>query len=229
VPPRQVHVVGVALIRDGRCLVAQRSEGTSFALCWEFPGGKVEPGEAPGAALERELKEELGVQVLVGEWLGRGETDWGDMHIALDVFVGKLTSGEPTALEHRELRWCSADELSSLRWADADVPVVPLIQRRLSEERRLVDDSSPLGDVDSRFSFIVTAALKAADLLNVSRQYLVRLLDQGRIPFTKTGKHRRLKIEDMLAFKEERDRERKAGLDELARMSEEFGGNDELK
>lgn len=70
---------------------------------------------------------------------------------------------------------------------------------------------------------------QAADLLNVSRQYLVRLLEEGRIPFTRTGKHRRLRIEDVLAFKEHRDRERCAGLDELARMSEEVGGYDELK
>lgn len=70
---------------------------------------------------------------------------------------------------------------------------------------------------------------QAADLLNVSRQYLVRLLDDGRIPFTKTGKHRRVRIEDVLAFKELRDRDRKAGLDELTRTSEAFGGYDELK
>lgn len=70
---------------------------------------------------------------------------------------------------------------------------------------------------------------QAADLLNVSRQYLVRLLDEGRIPFTKTGKHRRVRIEDVLTFKEQRDRERKAGLDRLAQMSEEIGGYDELK
>lgn len=70
---------------------------------------------------------------------------------------------------------------------------------------------------------------QAADMLNVSRQYLVRLLDDGRIPFTKTGRHRRVRIEDVLSFKERRDRERKAGLDELTRMSEEFGGYDELK
>ena len=69
---------------------------------------------------------------------------------------------------------------------------------------------------------------QAADLLNVSRQYLVRLLDQGRIPSTKTGKHRRLKIEDVLAFKEERYHERKAGIDDLARLSEELGGYEEL-
>ena len=70
---------------------------------------------------------------------------------------------------------------------------------------------------------------QAADLLNVSRQYLVRLLDDERIPFTKTGKHRRLRVEDVLKFKELRDRKRKAQLDELTRMSEEFGGYDELK
>lgn len=70
---------------------------------------------------------------------------------------------------------------------------------------------------------------QAADMLNISRQYLVRLLDEGRIPHTKTGKHRRLRIEDVLAFKELRDGQRKAGLDELTRMSEELGGYDELK
>jgi excisionase family DNA binding protein len=70
---------------------------------------------------------------------------------------------------------------------------------------------------------------QAADMLNVSRQYLVRLLDSGRIPFTKTGKHRRVRVEDALAFKEQRDHERKARLDDLTRMSEELGGYDELK
>lgn len=71
---------------------------------------------------------------------------------------------------------------------------------------------------------------QAADLLNVSRQYLVRLLDEGRIAFRKTGKHRRLRIEDVLEFKELRDKDRRAGLRKLSRMTEEFGGYDsELK
>ena len=67
---------------------------------------------------------------------------------------------------------------------------------------------------------------QAADLLNVSRQYLVRLLDEGRMPFRKTGKHRRLRIEDVLSFKEKRDKDRRAGLRELSRMTQEFGGYD---
>ena len=71
---------------------------------------------------------------------------------------------------------------------------------------------------------------QAADLLNVSRQYLVRLLDEGRIPFRKTGKHRRLRIQDVLAFKEERDKDRRAGLRELSRLTQDLGGYDaELK
>jgi excisionase family DNA binding protein len=71
---------------------------------------------------------------------------------------------------------------------------------------------------------------QAANLLNVSRQYLVRLLDEGRIPFRKTGKHRRLRIEDVLAFKEERDKNRRAGLRELSRLTQDLGGYDaELK
>ena len=67
---------------------------------------------------------------------------------------------------------------------------------------------------------------QAADLLNFSRQYLVRLLDENRIPFRKTGKHRRLRIEDVLAFKEQRDKDRRAGLRELSRLTQEFGGYD---
>ncbi|MCW8137591.1 MAG: helix-turn-helix domain-containing protein [Planctomycetota bacterium] len=70
---------------------------------------------------------------------------------------------------------------------------------------------------------------QAADILNVSRQYLVRLLDEGVIPFARTGTHRRLRIEDVLTFKERKDEERKAALDELAQQSEELGGYSELR
>jgi excisionase family DNA binding protein len=65
---------------------------------------------------------------------------------------------------------------------------------------------------------------QAADLLNVSRQYLVRLLDEGRIPFRKTGQHRRVRIEDVVSFKERRDKERRAGIRDITRLSEELGG-----
>jgi excisionase family DNA binding protein len=70
---------------------------------------------------------------------------------------------------------------------------------------------------------------QAAELLNVSRQYVVRLLDDGKIPHTKTGKHRRLRIEDVVAYQHTRDRERRAKLDELTAMSEDFGAYKELE
>lgn len=70
---------------------------------------------------------------------------------------------------------------------------------------------------------------QAADLLNVSRQYLVRLLEAGQIPFSKVGKHRRLRIEDVLAFKAQRDQERRAKLEELTRLSEDLGGYGESR
>lgn len=75
----------------------------------------------------------------------------------------------------------------------------------------------------------VMTTQQAADLLNVSRQYLVRLLDDGKLPYDRTGKHRRLKMEDVLAYKKQRDLERDNKLDEIAKLTEELGGYGEPK
>ena len=114
-------------------MVAQRSEQMSFPLRWEFPGGKVEAGESPEAALARELKEELDVTVKVGKFLGRGSATAREGKIVLDVYAGVIMSGTPRAIEHHELRWCSPDELEELRWADADVPVARAVQAVLAQ------------------------------------------------------------------------------------------------
>ena len=124
----RVAVVGAALIEAGRWLVAQRSATMSAPLAWEFPGGKVAPGESPERALARELAEELGIDARIGEWIGRGET----ASVVLDVYLAERVDGVPEAREHAELRWLGPDELSELAWAEADVPIVAAVASRLA-------------------------------------------------------------------------------------------------
>ena len=116
----------------GRCLVARRGQGMSSPGKWEFPGGKVEPGERPEAALAREIREELGAAVRVGDWLGRGEAIAGSRRIVLDVFAAESESAEAFhPAEHSELRWLEASALGELDWAEADIPVLPAVKARM--------------------------------------------------------------------------------------------------
>ena len=121
---QEVHVVGAAILRAGRCLVAQRSASMSPPLVWEFPGGKVEPAEDPRAALTRELREELSIEVAVGALAGTGRAESGGRSIVLDVYFAELLSGEPHPDEHAAVKWLGPDELPALGWAAPDVPVV---------------------------------------------------------------------------------------------------------
>jgi 8-oxo-dGTP diphosphatase len=130
--PEPVYVVGAAILREGRCLVARRSAAMSAPLCWEFPGGKVEGGELPRQALVREIREELGVEIAAGDWLGRGEQVEGDRVIVLDVYAAELRSGEPLPHEHDACEWVVPEELRRLDWALPDVPIVERVLERLS-------------------------------------------------------------------------------------------------
>ena len=115
-------VVGAAIVRDGRVLAARRTAPPEAAGRWEFPGGKVEPGETPEAALVREVAEELGCTVVVTGWLP-GEVAIGDRHV-LTVAVAELVSGspEPQPHEHDEVRWLGVDDLGSVDWLEPDRP-----------------------------------------------------------------------------------------------------------
>jgi 8-oxo-dGTP diphosphatase len=128
-----IVVVGAAIVEGSRVLVAKRGPGMSAPDRWEFPGGKVEGVERHAEALRRELAEELGVDVTVGEHLGTGRarSPRGD-EIVLEVYRATLRSGRPVPHEHAELRWVGADDLAGLRWAEADVPVVPQVAAMLS-------------------------------------------------------------------------------------------------
>jgi 8-oxo-dGTP diphosphatase len=122
-------VVGAAIIADGRLLAAQRAEPPELAGGWEFPGGKVDPGEADEDALVRECREELGVEVKLGERIGG---DWPlTATTVLRVWTAEITEGTPRPLEHRALRWLAADEVYQVPWLDGDLPVVGAVLEHL--------------------------------------------------------------------------------------------------
>ncbi|MDT0276803.1 (deoxy)nucleoside triphosphate pyrophosphohydrolase [Blastococcus goldschmidtiae] len=131
-----VQVVGAALVDGDRVLVAQRSGGP-YDGCWEFPGGKVDPGESDLAALVRECTEELGVVVEPGDFLGEvpldGVVAGGPRGAStMRVWSGRVVSGEPVAHEHAALRWVGADELDGIDWIAADRPLLPAVRDLLS-------------------------------------------------------------------------------------------------
>ncbi|WP_171110058.1 MULTISPECIES: (deoxy)nucleoside triphosphate pyrophosphohydrolase [Streptomyces] len=128
----RIVVVGAALLDGGRLLAARRSAPPELAGRWELPGGKVEPGEAPEAALVRELREELGVETeavrrVPGEWPLRSP-------YVLQVWTARLLAGspEPKALQdHDELRWLTAGTLWGVEWLEQDVGAVREVARML--------------------------------------------------------------------------------------------------
>jgi len=128
---RHIEVVGAVVVRDGLVLCARRGPGGDLAWTWEFPGGKVEPGESPRDALRREIQEELGCQVAVGGQVERTTYAYERATVVLTTFWCELVSGEPSLTEHAELRWVAPDVLAELDWAPADVPAVDAVRRTL--------------------------------------------------------------------------------------------------
>jgi 8-oxo-dGTP diphosphatase len=110
--------------KDERVLVAQRSKTQSLPLKWEFPGGKIEPGESEAEALVREIREELGVDIAVVKAMTSVSYSYPEFSITLRPLLCRLTSGKAVPHEHAALSWCSADELRELDWAPADRPVM---------------------------------------------------------------------------------------------------------
>jgi 8-oxo-dGTP diphosphatase len=132
----QPLVVVAAVVRDGgRILACRRGPGRDAAGRWEFPGGKVETGETPEAALQREITEELGVSIHVGELLDRSVTTVGDRAIDLACYACSPDGAVPVvSTDHDELRWVEPRDLEALDWADADRPAVRLLAERDAKE-----------------------------------------------------------------------------------------------
>lgn len=122
-----LEVVGAVIMRDGRVLCARRGPGGETGGLWEFPGGKVEAPESPREALVREIREELGCEIEVGEHLTTTVHAYAAITISLATYRCTLAGGEPAPTEHTELRWVAPRDLPSLDWAPADLPAVGLL------------------------------------------------------------------------------------------------------
>ena len=126
-----VLVSAVALIdRDGRVLLAQRPAGKRMASLWEFPGGKIETGETPEAALIRELGEELGIDTAESclAPLTFASHSYDDFHLLMLVYVCRKWTGTPRPLEGGELAWVQASRLRDYEMPPADIPLIPVLQ-----------------------------------------------------------------------------------------------------
>ena len=129
-----VLVAAVALIDpDGRVLVSQRPQGKSLAGLWEFPGGKIEPGERPEAALIRELKEELNIDVTASclAPLTFASHAYDEFHLLMPLYVCRRWKGEAKAMEGQVLKWVRAKALRELAMPPADLPLIPHLEELL--------------------------------------------------------------------------------------------------
>ena len=128
---KRIEVVA-ALIREGdKILATQRGYG-EYKDFWEFPGGKIEHGETPEAALKREIKEELATEIDVNEYVGTVDYDYPDFHITLLLYLCSMVSGNLELLEHESAKWLLASELDTVSWLPADLEIIPKLKSLLA-------------------------------------------------------------------------------------------------
>jgi 8-oxo-dGTP diphosphatase len=128
---KTVLVSAVALVDiDGRVLLAQRPDGKSMAGMWEFPGGKVDPGETPEAALIRELQEELGIDTWASclAPLTFASHAYADFHLLMPLFACRKWEGTPQGREGQSLKWVRTTALRDYPMPPADLPLIPILR-----------------------------------------------------------------------------------------------------
>ena len=124
---RKIEVVAAVIRKDDKIFATQRGYG-EWQDWWEFPGGKMEPGETPEEALKREIHEELSSEISVDEFLCTVEYDYPKFHLTMHCYLSSLLSEALHLNEHEAARWLSMDELNSVKWLPADVLVVNAIK-----------------------------------------------------------------------------------------------------
>ena len=122
--------MAAAVITDGsRIFATQRGYG-NYKDWWEFPGGKLEPGETAEEALKREIVEELDTVITVDEYLTTIEYDYPEFHVSMDCFLCSIVSGSLTLLEHEAARWLPYDDLKQVKWLPSDIKIIELLENR---------------------------------------------------------------------------------------------------
>ena len=129
---KRIEVSAAMIIQDGKILATQRGYG-EFKDGWEFPGGKVEPGETPEEAIVREIREELGATVRPEKLVTTVECDYPRFHLTMHCFLCTVENGELRLLEHEAAKWLEPGNLHSVAWLPADVEAVKKLEALLAE------------------------------------------------------------------------------------------------
>lgn len=122
-----INVVAAIIIKDNRLFATQRGYG-EWKDWWEFPGGKIEEGEAPKDALKREIREELATEIEIGNLITTVEYDYPKFHLTMHCYLCSIIGGQLSLLEHEDARWLTMEELDSVKWLPADVEVLKALQ-----------------------------------------------------------------------------------------------------
>ena len=120
---KTIEVVAAIIMNDGQVFATQRGYG-DYKDWWEFPGGKIEPGETPEEALVREIREELNAEIEVGRLVDTVEYDYPKFHMMMRCYLCRLISDEIELVEHEAARWLDMDDVWSVKWLPSDIEVI---------------------------------------------------------------------------------------------------------